>query len=51
MKKLFTILLSSFLVLGACSHTDSSDKKETDSSKKSDSKKDNKKTLKAIKNK
>ena len=28
MKKLFTILLSSFLVLGACSHTDSSDKKK-----------------------
>ncbi|CQD28107.1 Putative lipoprotein (fragment) [Staphylococcus capitis] len=40
MKKFFAVLLSSFLVLSACSHSDYSDKKDSDkNSSKTESKK------------
>ena len=50
MKKFFAVLLSSFLVLSACGHSDHSDKKDSDkSSSKSESKKSNKKDSKGDK--
>lgn len=50
MKKFFAVLLSSFLGLSACGHSDHSDKKDSDkSSSKSESKKSNKKDSKGDK--
>lgn len=50
MKKVFWLILSSFLVLGACSHSSDDSKQNDSKSTQKDSKSNDNKTVKKVKN-